>query len=221
MSGTAEPVRPAKNDPEWARETTRRLDSVENPTSQRVGEWVLSTSAEGHLIGSHVEGGSVILARKPSTGENDPDAIQDNVIPALSVTRSVDQSVASTGTKVIFDGTRLELGGNWTGGMSTFDSVAVPVDGTYWCSAAVQFKAGPGYFFAGIWVDDVATLSGKTVDSDGGSWLTTTVADLVQLRAGQKITLYAALGGGVVGSSATSSTPVPTSMSLFLVQRSI
>lgn len=220
MSGTAEPVRPAKNDAEWARDTTRRLDSVENPTSQRVGEWVLSTSAEGHLIASHVEGGSTILARKPTTGENDPDAIQDNVIPSLAVTRSVSQSVVTAGTKVVFDGTRLELGGNWTGGMATFDSVAVPVDGTYWCSASVHFAAGPGYFFAGIWVDDVSTLSGRTSEGDGGQWLTTTVTGLIQLRAGQKIQLYAA-GGGSIGSSTISSTPVPSQMSLFLVQRRV
>jgi hypothetical protein len=66
--------RPPRTDAEWARDTQRRLDKAENPTAVRIGEWVLSTTELGVLIASHVDGGSIVLARPPAA-EQDPDAL--------------------------------------------------------------------------------------------------------------------------------------------------
>ncbi|MGW5514241.1 hypothetical protein [Nocardia africana] len=222
MSGTAEPVRQPKTDAEWARDTSRRLDSVENPTSQRVGEWVFSTSAEGHLIASNVNGGSVIIARRPEGGENDPDAITDDTVPAVSVTKAVNQTLPSGGAAVIFDGCRLEVGGSFTGGKSSFDAITVPVSGIYRVSATVHFRDGSGYWLLAVFLDDQPMLSGRTGEysGNGGTWTSSYVTGLLQITAGQKVQLWAAaFSGQVIGSSTITSIPVPSEMSLELVQR--
>lgn len=67
--------RPPRNDAEWARDTNRRLANVEHPDAARAGPWVLSADAEsGDLIASHVDGGSVRLARVPASDTN-PDTV--------------------------------------------------------------------------------------------------------------------------------------------------
>lgn len=68
MTGTAK-VKTPKSDAEFARNTQRRLEQVEHPSSARVGNWVLSTSPEtGDLIASNVNGGSVVVANEPEDG---------------------------------------------------------------------------------------------------------------------------------------------------------
>ena len=222
MSGTYEPVRAPKTDAEWARDQQRRTEGLENPTSQRVGDWVLSTSAEGHLIASNVNGGSVILARRPESGENDPDAIQDDTTPAVSVTRSAGQTLPSGGAAVIWDGTRFEVGGGFTGGKSSFDAITVPVTGIYRVSATVNFRDGSGYWLLALFLDDQPMLSGRTGEysGNGNTWTSSYITGLLQITAGQKIQLWAAaFSGEVIGSSTITSIPVPSEMSLSLVQR--
>lgn len=66
---------PPRTDAEWARDTNRRLANVEQPDAARAGPWVLSADAEsGDLIASHVDGGSVRLAKVPSS-DQDPDTV--------------------------------------------------------------------------------------------------------------------------------------------------
>ncbi|MBF6277082.1 hypothetical protein [Nocardia nova] len=222
MSGTHEPVRQPKTDAEWARDQQRRTEGLENPTSQRIGPWVLSASTEGHLIASHVEGGSVILARKPEDVENDPDQIRDDTIPAVSVTRAANQTIPSGGTAVIWDGTRFEVGGSFTGGKSSFDAVTVPVSGIYRASATVHFRDGSGYWLLALFLDDQPMLSGRTGEYSGNAntWTAAYVTGLVQITAGQKVQLWAAaFNNQVIGSSTLTSVPVPSEFSLSLVQR--
>src|SRR4051812_13256704 len=95
MSGTTDPASEPTDNAEWARATDQRINSLENSTSVRAGDWVLSTSADGALIASNVNGGSVILAKKPAGGENDPDAIEDPAVPSVSVALAGTQSIAS------------------------------------------------------------------------------------------------------------------------------
>lgn len=67
--------RPPRTDAEWARDTNRRLSDVEHPDAARAGPWVLSADAEsGDLIASHVDGGSVRLAKVPASDTN-PDTV--------------------------------------------------------------------------------------------------------------------------------------------------
>jgi hypothetical protein len=223
MSGTAESVRPPKNDAEWARDTSRRLDSVENPTSMRVGEWVLSTSTDGSLIASNVNGGSVVIARQPAGGENDPDTIQDDAVPAVSVVRNASQTLPSGGAAVIFDGARFQSGGDWTGGKTTFDAINAPVSGIYQVSGSVHFRDGSGYWMVIVLVDDQPLLYGRISDNSGQNniWLTSQVNGLLRVNAGQKIQLWAAAYSGQgIGSTTLTTSPVPTVFSMSLVQRS-
>lgn len=191
MSGTAEPVRQPKNDAELARDVVRRLDSLENPTSMRAGAWVLSTSADGHLIASNVGGGSVIVARRPSGGENDPDAITDSRPPSLSATRTAVQTIAVGGSVVRFDGTEVEEG-NWTGGQSLFDAVQVPVSGAYRVSGCVHAAthASNTPIGVGIRVDGQFRAGAKFFDTTN-PWMTATVSRILRLTAGQSIDMFA------------------------------
>ncbi|MGW5147522.1 hypothetical protein [Rhodococcus koreensis] len=67
--------RPPQTNAEWARDTNRRLDGLENPNAMRAGPWVMSADQEsGDLIASHVDGGSVRLAKVPASDQN-PDTV--------------------------------------------------------------------------------------------------------------------------------------------------
>ncbi|WP_280499015.1 hypothetical protein [Nocardia cyriacigeorgica] len=220
MSGTAEPVREATNDAEWARETQRRIESLENPTSQRIGPWVLSASDDGALIASYVDGGSVVLARPPAGGENNPDEIQDDVLPELTVVRFAAQSIPAAGAQVMFDGVRIEQGGDWTGGRTTFDAVTVPVSGDYTVTGTIHFNTGSGLMAAGIVVDGAFMMGGRGSDQ-GNPWPTAQVVGRCHLNAGQSVSLFAYAGAArTIGGSAFFTPSVPTELSLVMSQRS-
>lgn len=219
MSGTAEPVRPPQNDAEWARDQDRRLRSLENPASARAGAWVLSTSADGHLIASHVEGGSVILARRPNTGENDPDAITDSRAPSLSATRTAVQGIAAGGSVVRFDGVEVEEG-NWTGGQNLFDAVQVPVSGAYRVSGCVHVAshASNTPIGVGIRVDGAFRAGLKNFDTTN-PWMSASVSRILRLTAGQSVDLYAYATSAVNIGAADWWTPgsPPTTLDINLV----
>ncbi len=223
MSGTAEAVRPPKTDAEWARDTSRRIEQVENATSVRVGPWVLSTSPDGHLIASNVEGGSTILAQKPEGVENDPDAVVDATVnPAVCVTLAGSQTLPAAGATVVFDGTRLQVGGDWTGGRANFDSIIVPVSGVYKVTATLNFRDGGGWMSTIIMVDDIGRLIGRATEDSGTAtvWVTSTATGLLQLSAGQKISVFAkAFLNQVIGSSPLTSSTIPSELSLTMTQR--
>ncbi|MFR9773026.1 hypothetical protein [Nocardia sp. SC052] len=217
MSGTAEPVTPPATDAEWARDTTRRLESLENPTSVRVGPWVLSASTEGHLVGSHVEGGSVILARKPGAGENDPDAIEDPIAATLGATRTAEQNIGTSGAAVIWDGTAVEVGGDWTRGQTMFDSVVVPKTGAYWVSANIHFKTRQ-WLSVSIRADGVPVAGGRVDNPDLIPWVTVPPGKVVGLVAGQRVDVFViAETSTVIGANAFFSPGVPSSLDMFLI----
>lgn len=129
MSGTAK-VKPPKNDQEWARNTQKRIEQVENPTAGRFGEWVLSTHPDtGNLIASHVDGGSVVLAIKPAASQS-PDEIADNTVPYIKVERQQNQqenrgSVALVKWDTVTSQTR-----DW-GFSAPGTDIDIPVNGVY------------------------------------------------------------------------------------------
>lgn len=219
MTGTAEPIREPKTNAEWARSTQRRIESAENPTSLRAGEWVFSTSTDGHLLASHVDGGSVIVARKPHGGENDPDAITDNALPAVTATRSALQSVPAAGSAIMFDGVSSEVG-DWTSGLTLFDSMRVPETGVYDISATAFVSAGGGLIHVVVLVDTVTSLGGRLYEGAGANWPSVTVAGQLSLTAGQTVQLFVAPPGTRnVGAIPVFTTAIPTSLSLSLTSR--
>ncbi|WP_280475967.1 hypothetical protein [Nocardia farcinica] len=220
MSDT-DPVRQPKNNAEWARRTERRIEQRENPTAQRIGPWVLSASSEGHLIGSHVDGGSAIILRKPASGENDPDAITDSALPSVTATRSAAQSISSSGALVMFDGVAHEIG-EWTGGLTTFDTMRVPETGVYDVSATAWFSAGGAYLHAVVLVDGVTRVGGRLYDAQGATTLPVLAMGQLALNAGQAVGLFVVAAGKSrnVGAASVFTTPIPTSLSLSMTSRS-
>lgn len=222
MSGTAEPVTEPINDAEWARDTTRRLESLENPTSQRVGQWVLSTSDDGNLIASHVDGGSVVLAKKPAAAENNPDEIDDPVVPSLSATRTANYTVAANGGIVRFDGVEVEAGGDWTGGARSFDQVVIPVSGSYRVTGTVHFSShGGSTVGVAVRVNGLTRIAGRFNDQNSSGatnpWMTAVCSRVLQLTAGDAVDLYAVNVNSVtVGASTFWANPVPTSLDINL-----
>jgi hypothetical protein len=224
MSGTTDQPNEPTDNAEWARATDQRITSLENPTSQRIGEWVLSTSDNGNLIASHMNGGSTVLAKKPTEGEVDPDKIEDPVNSAVSVALVGSQSISGggTGTPIIFDSVAAEVGGNWTGGLRTFASVMVPAAGVYALFGSAQFSADTARYGVAITVDDMPRLGGKTPQSgvtsvDCSSW----AFGVLPLEAGQAIGLlaYCSASSSVRASTTPWSSPVPCTLSLALITR--
>lgn len=129
MTGTAE-VKPPQTNAQWARNTDRRIQSVEHPTSSRVGPWVLSNDDNtGNLIASNINGGSVIIAEPPPGGV-DPDAISTTGQPFLRVARVNPQSIpVTTLTNITWDSVQISVGG-WQFIASGTDLV-VPRAGLY------------------------------------------------------------------------------------------
>jgi hypothetical protein len=219
MSGTAEPINQPVNDAEWARDTNRRLESLENPTSQRVGKWVISTSDEGHLIVSHVAGGSVVLAQQPTTGEDDPDAITTDTPAAVIVTRTADQTVTNAGAWVEFDGVAAQAGGDWTGGKAKLDAVIVPVTGLYNVSATVWFSAGGAMLMALVYVDGETRLASRVLETGGNVVINSTISGMLSLTAGQTVGLWAQPSASRLVGAGGFDNPIPTSLSLSLASR--
>lgn len=191
MSGSTDPVAAPTDNAEWARQTDQRVNALENSASVRVGSWVLSTSDDGNLIASYADGGSVVLAKKPAGGEVDPDAIEDPVVPSVSVALSATQSVSSSGTPVVFDSVLAEVGGDWTGGLRTFNSVVVPVGGTYMMTASGTFAGANLRYAVAISVDGVARFGGKSVGSTGNVDIGAWAVGMLPLNAGQAVGIIA------------------------------
>lgn len=204
MSGTTDPANEPADNAEWARATDQRINSLENSTSLRAGDWVLTTSADGALIASNINGGSVILAKKPAEGENDPDAIEDPVVPSVSVSLAGTQAITSSGTAVLFDSVIAEVGGNWTGGLRTFSSVMVPVAGTYMITASGTFSGANLRYAVAISVDGIARFGGKSVGSTGNIDIGAWAVGLLPLNAGQAVGVLA------YASSSTNLEPIGT-----------
>jgi hypothetical protein len=193
MTGTTDQANEPTDNAEWARSADQRLSALENPTNQRIGSWVLSESADGNLIASYATGGSTVLAKKPAGGETDPDAIEDPITPSVSVALNATQAITSgsPGTAVIFDSVLAEVGGNWTGGLRSFNSVNVPVAGTYMITAYAGFAAANIRQAVAITVDGVPQIGGKSVGSTGNVDIGAWAMGLLTLAAGKAVGILA------------------------------
>ncbi len=141
MSGTPKVPAP-KDDEDWARNTQRRVEGLENPTAQRVGDWVISTSDAGSLIASNVNGGAVVLAAKPKDGEKDPDSISDsNQSPKVKAVRkrALQFMAAGVFTACSWDGLEYQVG-EW-GFSDGGTSLVVPDDGVYVVIVRIEFDS--------------------------------------------------------------------------------
>lgn len=200
MTGTAK-VKPPKNDEEWARNTQKRIEQVEHPSSARIGAWVLSTDPEsGNLIASNVNGGAVVLANQPE-GEGDADSV-DRTGSALKVERRTPQS-GSGYVQVAWD-TVAYTTDDWSV-VEGSTEVVVPSDGLWLIT----------YHLQGI--SDSGSTHKARVNIDGTPVMTTRqapytaiepslyMAETFPLSAGQGISAFSWMVGGASHSFGSSS----------------
>ncbi len=90
MTGTPK-YRPPKTNAEWARTVERRLVAGENPNVVRIGAWTLSVDGNGNLIGSNVNGGSVVIAEPPEV-TNSVDVVVTGELYMMKAARAVSQA---------------------------------------------------------------------------------------------------------------------------------
>lgn len=215
MSGTAQNKTPA-TDAEWARDTQRRVEAVENPESTRVGAWVLSTSQSGALIASHVDGGSVTLATPPETID-DPDTI-DSGLPMIRVSTTTAQN-----GQVAFHNVDLEIG-DW--GFSPGSNVVnVPTSGIYLVIAVPVYVTQSGLRrYSNTLLDGVRVISASNASNGEGASIirpNMVMSSTFDLNAGQSIGLDVEGDGTGHQLGASSDNPgVFTNLSVVCLSRS-
>lgn len=208
MSGTPK-IKPPKNDAEWARGIQKRVEGVENPTSQRMGSWVISEDpTSGNLIASHVNGGSVTLAQAPNATDN-PDVVSTG-LPYLIARRITAQSTsASTWTVIQFESVD-SISGSWNASNAGFTSVRVPKDGLYavwlkveWTTNADRNRYG-GIRVNGVITDLAPNYTSVVSPGHGGpsNLIRFTAGDLVEGMAYQD---YGTLNFGQSGQAGVTS----------------
>ncbi|WP_157181994.1 hypothetical protein [Nocardia testacea] len=222
MTGTAK-VKPPKNNAEWARNTEKRLNSAEHPTSMRVGAWTISTHPDtGALIASNVNGGSLILAEPPAPSDTaDPDAITTDVAQ-VTMTRTALQAIPAGGALVQWDGSLSEIG-QWTSGGSgtqVVEAITVPISGVYQLSSTVHWEVGSIAATIGIRVDGVTVIAGRYVESSGIVWPSSIAVGELPLEAGSSISVIALPGAARnIGASTLGTPAIPSTLSLHLIAR--
>lgn len=122
-------VKPPKNNQEWARNVETKQEQDENATSARVGPWVLSSQIDTeNLLASHVDGGSVVLAEKPDSGD-EPDAVASNDPPYIKVERQTTQS-GPRGSTVLVSWNSVDFQSGF-GFVAPGTDLVIPADGVY------------------------------------------------------------------------------------------
>ncbi|MEV5391921.1 hypothetical protein [Nocardia farcinica] len=219
MTGTTERKDPPRTNAEWARDMQRRQDLVEHPAALRAGEWVLSTGAGGDLVGSHVAGGSVVIAPLPASGV-DPESVTDAALPSITVTRTALQSIPAAGDQIVFDGVVSEVG-EWRTSSSAITALQVPESGVYNMCATVWFNSGSAYLHAVILIDGITRVGGRLYEGAGAAWPSVSAVGQLYLNAGQAVNLFAVASGAArsVGAAPVFTTAIPTSLSLSMSSR--
>lgn len=220
MSGTAK-VKTPKNDQEWARNTQKRLESVENPTSIRVGEWVISTSADsGNLIASHNEGGSVVLATKPAASQN-PDDVVDNSVPYIKLERQSNQAAPRGSVQLVNWDTVQAQTRDW-GFSAPGTDLDIPVNGVYEIKYHLAFLNSSSTLSKAVFFINGTVVMAQEEEPDSNSWwISFYMTDTFTLNAGDTISAGAYVAGSGTmdfGSSGADPT-VHTSMSVFLISK--
>lgn len=219
MSGTAN-VKPPKNDQEWARNTQKRIEQVENPTATRVGEWVLSTHADtGNLIASHVDGGSVVLAIKPAASQS-PDEVADNTVPYIKLERQQNQqenrgSVALVQWDTVASQTR-----DW-GFSAPGTDIDIPVNGVYEIKYHLAFLNASSVVNKAVLMVNAVVVGTQEYDPSDAWWCSFYLCDTFTLNSGDIISCGAYVSGSGTfdfGSSGVDPS-VHTSLSIHLISK--
>lgn len=203
MTGTAQ-TKPPKNEAEFGRAVVRRLEDVENPTSMRCGEWVLSTGDNGDLIASHAGGGSVLLAKRPEASQ-EPDERVVNENPIFVAQLVTGQRVVGGSVAPVQWDTVTRSVGDWitedTGSTAAtaedpaqmwFKTIVIPEDGTYHVRATMPWNRDSEDIRKAMLVHRAAGESNWTVvqaderrAGDGRPYIIThNVGDVYPLRKG-------------------------------------
>ncbi|MCM6774966.1 hypothetical protein NDR87_26335 [Nocardia sp. CDC159] len=196
MTGTTEKKTPPRSDQEWARDIQQRVDNVEHPTSLRAGDWVLSTQeGTGSLIASHVDGGSVVLAKKPESTE-DPDKVADSGLPFVKLVRNLLQSAAANTVTPISWNAVVHQTGDWniTAPAST---IIIPTDGIYLVLFRLMWETnGQTTTKAIVTVDGTAVMTQEFNPHNTETWWQSEyTSDTFPFNAGQVLTCQAYSGG--------------------------
>lgn len=213
MSGTAK-VKPPKNDEEWARNTQRRIEQVENPSSTRIGAWVLSTDPEsGNLIASNVNGGAVVLANQPE-GDAEADAVSSGWSHVKVSRQAVQTATAGNHTSVVWD-TVDSQSDDWSVGAGS-STLVIPESGLWMVVYNLILNTASNVAVTSrVYIDGAVRMSNRT--SGGGVEPTLYSTDLFTLNAGTELYatswLNGASGSYTFGPSGTTPSTV-TSMSL-------
>lgn len=214
MSGTAK-VKPPKDDAEWARNTQRRIEQVEHPSSARVGPWVISTDAEsGALIASHVNGGAVVLANEPE-GEAEADTVSSGW-SHLKVSRQTPQPLSpGNHMPVQWDTVNSQTEG-WSAAPGS-STLVFPDSGVWLMTYNLRYGATTYEGCTGrIYLDGSPVLSGKSQPNQYLSEPSILCSSTFSVSAGSELYCTAAITGNTsttVGPSGVASSDV-TSLSL-------
>lgn len=195
MSGTSN-VKPPKNDAEFARNVDRRINQVENPVSQRVGDWVLSTNPNtGDLLASHVDGGSTVLSRRPISSQN-PDEISDVELPNLKVRRVNQQGLSGGSTVTVeWDTIDTNIGGWGLSNQELVPVVQIPRDGLYLIIYKLTWVASSNQVRKATLLIDGTVRDTLEFDPDTSWYQTQYIPATYALNAGQLISTTAYSSG--------------------------
>lgn len=195
MSGTAA-TKPPKNNAEWARNTEKRLNQTEHPTSARVGPWVLSTHAQtGNLIASHVDGGGVVLAVSPDPSA-DPDVVAAPIQPFLKLERQNNQNEPRGATALVLWDTAAFSTPEW-GFVPEATDIAVPEDGVYEIAFHLAFLNSSDITSkAVVLIEAVVKMAQEFNPENGSGWFQSMyMSDIFTLTAGQIVSCGAFVSG--------------------------
>jgi hypothetical protein len=216
VTGTAK-TKPPKNDAEWARNTEKRLNAAENPTAVRIGEWVLSTDPDtGNLIGSHVDGGSKIIAVKPAASEN-PDDIVSSATPYIKLERQQNQNAPRGSAQLVQWDTVASQTSDW-GFSPPGTDIDIPVDGIYEVKYHLAFLNSSTVINKAVLLIN-ATVVGAQEDAANGQYCSFYISDTFNMNAGDIVSCAAYVAGSGTmdfGSSGADPT-VHTSLSIKLI----
>lgn len=214
MTGTAK-VKPPKNNAEWARNTEKRLNSAEHPTSVRIGAWTLSTHPDtGALIASNVNGGSLVLAGAPEPSD-DADAVATQGQPFLRLERQQNQQGNRGVTVLVLWDTVAYQTEEW-GFTPTASDIAIPEDGVYRCAYHLAFLNSSNVTNKAMFFIDGVVKMAQEFLPNSAHWQSMYMSEDFPLNAGQIISAGAFVSGSGTmdfGYSGTD-TSVYTSLSL-------
>ncbi|MFD3426142.1 hypothetical protein [Nocardia fluminea] len=215
MTGTAK-VKPPKNNAEWARNVDKRQGQAENPTSVRVGAWVLSAQPDSeNLLASHVDGGSVVLAAKPASADS-PDDVARTDFPYIKVERQQNQAEARGSSHLVQWDTVAYQSSDF-GFTPTATDISIPVDGVYDCNFSLIFKNQSNVTNKAIFlIDGVVKMADERFWSNGAAFNNFYLSEKFSLSAGTIVSAAAFVSGsGTFDFGASAADPtVFTSLSL-------